>query len=184
VRLSAWICGFSSIANTAAATGGLRYSPTRSRIFSTRSGSGETLKLSGDTKFPLSQDFLADQPSRTSRALLPLLSATSCHGAPPFRRNVWKTRGPPAFISARHPLSSTYSDHSRTISVKLFPTIRPGDTFSSDWLSVRSRAAPSGGPMSPMTPVATRALVAPSYPARRGTVRGAMYARSSRQRRT
>jgi hypothetical protein len=45
-RSSAWICGFSSTANTAAATGGFRYSPTMSRIFSTRSGSGETLNSS------------------------------------------------------------------------------------------------------------------------------------------
>ena len=36
--MSAWICGFSSIANTAAATGGDRYKPTRSRIFSIKSG--------------------------------------------------------------------------------------------------------------------------------------------------
>jgi hypothetical protein len=46
VRSSAWIWGFSSRANTAAATGGFMYRPTRSRIFSTSSGSGLTLKLS------------------------------------------------------------------------------------------------------------------------------------------
>jgi hypothetical protein len=36
----------SSSANTTAATGGSMYKPTRSRIFSTSSGSGDTLKLS------------------------------------------------------------------------------------------------------------------------------------------
>src|SRR3954453_14874698 len=46
VRSSAWIWGFSSIANTAAATGGFMYIPTRSRIFSIKSGSGEALKES------------------------------------------------------------------------------------------------------------------------------------------
>src|SRR5215213_8386191 len=40
------IWGFASTANTAAASGGFMYRPTRSRIFSTRSGSGDTLKLS------------------------------------------------------------------------------------------------------------------------------------------
>lgn len=38
--------GFSSTANTAAASGGLRYSPTMSRTLSIRCGSGEILKLS------------------------------------------------------------------------------------------------------------------------------------------
>jgi hypothetical protein len=38
VQLSAWICGFSYIANAAAASG-VHVQPDRSRIFSTRSGS-------------------------------------------------------------------------------------------------------------------------------------------------
>ena len=46
VRFNAWICGFSSTANTAAATGGFMYKATRSRIFSMSCGSGEILKLS------------------------------------------------------------------------------------------------------------------------------------------
>lgn len=41
-----WIWDFSSTANTTAATDGDMYSPTRSRILSTRSGSGETLNSS------------------------------------------------------------------------------------------------------------------------------------------
>ena len=44
VRLSAWIWGFSSTANTAAATGGFMYSATRSRIFSTSCGIGGHLE--------------------------------------------------------------------------------------------------------------------------------------------
>ena len=71
VRLSAWIWGFSSTANTAAATGGFMYSPTRSRTFSTRSGSGETLKLS--CRHGLSPK--ARQISSTVVWLIPCLAA-------------------------------------------------------------------------------------------------------------
>ena len=46
VRSSAWICGFSSTANTAAFAGGARYRPITSRILSISSGSGEILKSS------------------------------------------------------------------------------------------------------------------------------------------
>ena len=71
--MSAWIWGFSSMAKTAAATGGLRYSPTRSRIFSTRSGSGEILKLS--VRHGLSPN--ARQISRTVVWLIPCFLASS-----------------------------------------------------------------------------------------------------------
>lgn len=43
VRLSAWICGLSPTANTAKLIGGLMYKPTRSQIYSTKSGSGDSL---------------------------------------------------------------------------------------------------------------------------------------------
>src|SRR3954453_21069888 len=45
-RSNAWICDFSSVHNTIAPSGGLRYKPTTSNTLSTNSGSVDSLNVS------------------------------------------------------------------------------------------------------------------------------------------
>src|SRR3982750_4926520 len=45
-RSNAWICDFSSVHNTIAPSGGLRYNPTTSNSLSTNSGSVDSLNVS------------------------------------------------------------------------------------------------------------------------------------------